>query len=101
MKRILSEHAEQAPSAENVETLPLFDDTHDNYAVFDLGWDRMGRVHAVFLHVRLLNGKVWIEQDGTEDGVADELLAAGIPKEDIVLGFYRPERRAITEFAVA
>jgi hypothetical protein len=27
--------------------------------------------------------------------------AGGIPKEEIVLAFYRPERRAITGFAVA
>ena len=101
VKRILSAHAEQTPSHGKVETLPLFDDSHDNYAVLDLGWDRMGRVYAVVLHIRLLNGKVWIEQDGTENGVAEELLQAGIPKEDIVLGFYRPERRAITEFALA
>lgn len=101
VKRILSEHAEQVPSHGKVETLPLFDDSHNNYAVIDLGWDRMGRVHAVVLHVRLQNGKIWIEQDGTEEGVAGELLNAGIPKEDIVLGFYRPERRVITDFAVA
>lgn len=100
VKRILAEHAEQVPSHGQIETIPLFDDTDDNYAVLDMGWDRMGRVHAVVLHLRLKNGKVWIEQDGTEDGVADELLNAGIPKEDIVLGFYRPERRTITEFAV-
>lgn len=31
---------------------------------------------------------------------ADELVETDIPKEDIVLAFYRPERRAITEFAV-
>jgi hypothetical protein len=45
--------------------------------------------------------KVWIKKDGTETGVTQELLQAGVPKEDIVLGFYRPERRAITEFTVA
>jgi len=101
VKRVLAEHAEQVPSHGKIETLPLFDDSHDNYAVLDLGWDRVGRVHAVILHIRLKNGKVWIEQDGTEEGVASELLNAGIPKEDIVLGFYRPERRVITEFAVA
>jgi len=101
VKRILAEHAEQVPSHGKIETLPLFDDSHDNYAVLDLGWDRTGRVHAVILHLRIKNGKVWIEQDGTEEGVANELLAAGIPQQDIVLGFYRPERRAITEFAVA
>jgi len=101
VKRVLAEHAEQVPSHGKIETLPLFDDSHDNYAVLDLGWDRVGRVHAVILHIRLKNGKVWIEQDGTEEGVASELLNAGIPKEDIVLGFYRPERRVMTEFAVA
>jgi len=29
-----------------------------------------------------------------------ELLEAGVLNEDIVLGFYRPERRAITGFSV-
>ena len=101
VKRILSQHAEHIPSHGKVETLPLFDDGQNNYALFDVGWDRMGRVHAVILHLRLQNGKVWIEQDGLEDGIAEDLVDAGIPHEDIVLGFYRPERRAITEFAVA
>jgi hypothetical protein len=35
-----------------------------------------------------------------DPSVTDELLAAGVSKEDIVLGFYRPERRAISRFAV-
>lgn len=101
VKRILSAHAEQAPSHGQIETVPLFDERSNNYAVLDVGWDRMGRVHAVVLHLRLQDGKVWIEQDSTEEGVAEELVAAGVPKEEIVLGFYRPERRAITEFAIA
>lgn len=100
IRRVLADHAERVPSHGQVETLPLFDETHDNYAVIDLGWDRMGRVHAMVLHVRLHNGKVWIEQDGTEDGVANEFVDAGIPREDIVLAFYRPERRKLTDFAV-
>ena len=43
----------------------------------------------------------WIQQDGTEDGIATDLMVAGIPKERIVLGFKRPESRKYTEFAVA
>lgn len=46
------------------------------------------------------NGKVWIEQGGLEEGVAQELVEAGIPKEDIVPSFFRPERRKFNEFAV-
>lgn len=101
VKRIILDYAEQVPSHGKIQPWPLLDENRDNYALIDVGWDRTGRVHAVVLHVRLQDGKVWIEQDGTEDGIADEFLAAGIPKEEIVLGFYRPERRAIGEFALA
>jgi hypothetical protein len=37
----------------------------------------------------------------TEDGIATDLLEAGVPKEDIVLAFHAPEMRPYTEFAVA
>jgi hypothetical protein len=43
----------------------------------------------------------WIQQDGTEDGIAPELMAFGIDKQEIVLGFKSIERRQITDFAVA
>ncbi len=48
-----------------------------------------------------MDGKVWIQTDGTEDGVTDELMQAGIAKEDIVLGFHEPEIRKYTGFSVA
>ncbi|MBW4442091.1 MAG: XisI protein [Plectolyngbya sp. WJT66-NPBG17] len=31
----------------------------------------------------------------------DDLLAAGIPETDIVLGFHPPSKRALTEFSHA
>jgi hypothetical protein len=49
----------------------------------------------------LRNGKFWIEEDWLEDGIVKELLAAGVPKEDIVLAFHHPEMRHLTEFAAA
>lgn len=101
VKEVLSRHAEQSPSLGDITTAPVFDDEHGNYMVVDMGWDRTGRVHSVVLHLHLRNGKVWIEADGTERGVAEDLMEAGIPKEDIVLAFYRPERRRLTDFAVA
>lgn len=101
IKQLLKRHAEHPPSVGQIETLAVFDEESDNYMVVDSGWDSTGRVHAVILHLKLQNGKVWVEVDGTEDGIALELLEVGIPKQDIVLGFYRQERRELTEFAVA
>jgi hypothetical protein len=51
--------------------------------------------------VDIINGKIWIQRDGTEYGVARELVDAGVPKSQIVLGFRPPEIRPYTEFAVA
>jgi hypothetical protein len=44
---------------------------------------------------------VWIPDDGTEDGIAEECVKAGIPRDQIVLAFKPPDIRAHTDFAVA
>jgi len=49
----------------------------------------------------IIDGKIWIQRDGTEYGIANELVEAGIPKEHIVLGFQSEEVRPYTDFAVA
>jgi hypothetical protein len=52
------------------------------------------------VHIDLIDGKVWIQYDGTTRPVAEELVAAGIPREDIVLAFYSSRVRQHTGFAV-
>jgi hypothetical protein len=52
------------------------------------------------LHIDIINHKLWIQHDGTEEGVAVDLVAAGIPKEQIVLAFRTLEQRKHTDFAV-
>ena len=46
------------------------------------------------------DGKVWIQHDGTEDGIAEELVEAGVPREHIVLAFHPPDVRKHTPYAV-
>lgn len=46
------------------------------------------------------DGKFWIHWDGTEEGIATELVEMGVPKEDIVLAFHAPYKRPYTGFAV-
>ncbi|NEO26121.1 MAG: XisI protein [Kamptonema sp. SIO4C4] len=98
---ILQKHAQCKPSHGDIEPLFISDINTDNYLLLDTGWAKTGRVHAVVLHLRIVGEKIWIESDGTEDGIALELLALDIPKEDIVLGFMRPQRRHLTDFAMA
>jgi hypothetical protein len=78
-----------------------FDDVHQQYLVRKLGWKDNRRVNYTPLHVALRNGKIWIEEDMTEDGIATYFLEQGVPREDIVLAFHPPFMRPLTEFAVA
>jgi hypothetical protein len=83
------------------ETICVFDTEHDYYLLLNVTWAQYRCVQSAQLFIRLRNGKIWIEEDWTEDGVATDLLKAGIPNEDIVLGFQPEEMRPYTEFAVA
>jgi hypothetical protein len=103
VKEFLQERADlmNAHPVAGLETLCLFDDSRDQYLVLNLGWSDRKRIQYVTLLVRIRNGKVWIEEDGTEEGLASVLVSAGIPKDDIVLAFNPPELRSMTEYAVA
>lgn len=79
----------------------VFDDKHCQYLLRELGWTKEGRIRQTKLHIALKNGKIWIEEDWTEEGIATYFLEQDIPHEDIVLGFQPSEMRPYTEFAVA
>jgi hypothetical protein len=84
-----------------VETLCVFDDERDQYLLLNTGWAGDRRVRGATLYVRLKNGKIWIEEDWTEEGIGNYLVGAGVPKKDIVAAFHPPEVRPFTEFAIA
>lgn len=101
IKTILAKDAEFVPSYGEIESHLILDDKGHSYQLMYIGWNGSRRVHGMIIHIRIRNGKIWIEHDGTEEGVATALLEAGVPKEDIVLAFYSPAKRPYTEFAVA
>lgn len=102
IKNVLQNQAEYRATIPDGYTSQLvFDDERGQYLVLDLGWNGDKYLHATPIHLSLIDGKVWIHYDDTEDGVATDLMAAGVSKEDIVLGFRHPKIRQHTGFAVA
>ncbi len=85
----------------DVQNEAIFDKKNDRYCIISGGWDDVIRIHGCLIHIDIINDKVWIQRDDTEDGIAYELENAGIPKSSIVLGFKNPEVRQYTEYAVA
>ncbi len=85
----------------SIDCYTVFDKKQNHYQVMNVGWDGNRRVYGCVLHLDIKEGKIWIEQNMTEMRVAEELLAQGISKKDIVLGFQAPEIRKYTDYAVA
>jgi hypothetical protein len=101
IQTIIKRHLELQSANSLLETVPICDTEGDNYLLMAIGWNSSGRVHSVSFHLRIQNDKIWVEWDGTEESVTQELLDLGIAKEEIVLGFYRPDTRKLGEFAIA
>jgi hypothetical protein len=102
IKNILKEHAQyRASIPDSYDSQVLFDDERGRYLVLDIGWNGEKYLHATPIHIDLIDNKIWIQYDDTEEGVANDLLAAGISKHDIVLGFRHPKVRQYTSFAAS
>ena len=85
----------------DAENESVFDEKHDRYLVMTVGWQRgVRRIHGCLAHLDIINGKIWIQRDGTEDGIGYALEEAGIPKEDIVPAFHPENVRPHTGYAV-
>ncbi|MBD2445647.1 XisI protein [Nostoc sp. FACHB-152] len=101
IKYVLQNHADyRATLTDGYTSEVVFDDERGQYLLLDMGWNGDKYLHATPIHISLIGGKVWIQYDDTEEGVATDLMAEGISKEDIVLGFRHPKIRQHTGFAV-
>lgn len=101
LSHLLEHEAHYRPRNGDIEVVTLCDTIHDQYQLLYIGWDGQQRVFAPIIHVRIHNEKIWIEHDGTEEGIANILLRKGVPRDDIVLAFHAPWKRPYTDFAIA
>jgi len=100
IQKILTEYTQTPYAYGDIQFETVFDRESDRYLVMILGREKVRRVYGCLIHLDIIDGKIWIQRDGTEDGIANELLTAGVSKEHIVLGFQSPERRKLTELTV-
>lgn len=77
------------------------DADRDRYTLLQLSRPHGLQVAHTLAHLEIKGGKIHIEADATEEGIGNELVAAGIPKSQIVLAFYPPEIREMGDFAVS
>jgi hypothetical protein len=101
IRQLLSERANRASrqkTAPEYDVQTVFDSEQDRYQLLYVGWRGPKRDFGCLLHVDIKDGKIWIQYDGTEEGLANQLVEMGVPKSDIVLAFHEPDVREFTGF---
>jgi XisI protein len=101
IQKILTEYQEWLAGANEpgVQHLISFGHERDQYLLFHVGWRNKKRDFGVTVYIRIDQGKVWVEEDWTKQGIVNELLDDGVSPKDIILGFHHPSKRRFTEFA--
>jgi hypothetical protein len=101
IKNILTDYVSVPYSRGDIESKLIISNDQNNYLVMTSGWQKKKRVHGCIIHIEIIEDKIWIHRDGTEYGIANELVDAGISKDKIVLGFHPADIRQYTDFAVS
>ena len=101
LQEIIERHAQMATEPPQPESFVVSDTVHDHYLLLDVGWEANKRAHYIVIHLRLKDGKVYIEEDGIEYGIARDLLDAGIPAEDIIVATHSPRPMPLNELTAA
>jgi hypothetical protein len=101
IKQVFNSYIEFLGETKDTKLETIIDSKKHHYLLVEVGWQNGRRIYGILLHIDVIDHKLWIQQDGTEEGIANELVALGIPKQQIVLGFKPLDGRKITEFAVS
>ncbi len=73
VKTVLGRHTDNHCS-EGTEKELIFDCERNRYLVVHVGWENNERTYATVIHIDIKDGKIWIQRDLTEAGVASELV---------------------------
>ena len=92
---------ETSPQENRITSTVIVSEDRNHFMVINEGWEGKRRIHSLIFHAEIRNGKLWMHHDGIDHGITEELVTAGIPKDQIVLAFHSPPIRQHTGYALA
>lgn len=101
IEKVLADYAAVPYAHGDVETQTVFDRDSDRYLLMIVGHEGKRRVHGCLVHIDIVGDEIRVERDGTELGMAPELVRAGIPAHRIILAFHHRGARPYSEFLAA
>lgn len=101
LEKTLQEYADLPYPFSDVQTYVVVSRERNHFFLMHEGWQGSKRIHGMVVHAEIRDGKIWVHYDGIEESITADLIAAGIPKEKIVLAFHPPNVREYTGYAIA
>lgn len=101
LEKILQRYANIPDRYANTRRFIVVSRELNHFMLVKEGWEGKQRFHGLVIHAEIRDSKIWIHYDGIEDGITEELVEAGVPKDSIVLAFHPPHVRPHTGYAVA
>jgi len=82
--------AEPVEGGQGIKDFAICDDESGNYLHYSSGWQCYERIYGAVIHLRLECDQIIIEANWTDDDLVERLIAGGVPREAIVLGWVQP-----------
>ena len=91
IKEALKTHASYRSSdMPDIDNQLIINEKGSQFVMIVSGWYRKEYIHNIVFHIEVKEEKVWIYEDLTDVGIANELIEKGIPESDIFLAYNQP-----------
>ncbi|MCY7282308.1 MAG: XisI protein [Cyanobacteria bacterium CAN_BIN43] len=100
VEKVITDYACSGSYQGEIERQLNFDTVRHHYQLVNVGWDGRRRVYGCIVHLDIKDCKIWIQYNGTEVDFAEELVALGVLRQDIVIGFHSPSMRKVSDYAL-
>jgi hypothetical protein len=92
LTKVMREEERFQPSFIPVTIVSVCDSVTGQFMLVAVGWEGRRHVDSILFHARLVDGRVIIETDNTEETLKPALIEAGIREEDF-LSNREPDRQ--------
>lgn len=99
LEEIIAEYAELPPVNLDVQAIRIQDTERGHYQLLWVGWDGWNRVCSISFHVDIKEGKLYIQEDRTEESIAAELKKRGVREEELLRCYREKHPRQAIEMA--
>ena len=101
VQQLMTRYAAIDSGEEGVRVELVMDTVRDHYQWMNVGWVGLKRIYNCYIHIDIIDDKIWLQQNWTEENPAEDLVEMGVPREDIILGLHPPYKRPYTDYGVA